>query len=58
MKCPNCSSKKHIEIITKGIRQEVVWDDDFIVKETTIFEKTDDNSQYVCADCGANLTKL
>lgn len=51
----NCGSKRVIETITGGMVQTVLWDGDFIVSETTTFERSDSNSTFKCADCGGDV---
>jgi ribosomal protein L32 len=55
-KCSKCGSKKMIETITKGITQEVLWDeDDYILEEKTYYNRTMKHSTYKCANCGNPL---
>jgi hypothetical protein len=54
IKC-KCGSKKIVETITSGMVQTVLWDGDFIVSETTTFEKSDKHSSFRCPDCGADV---
>jgi hypothetical protein len=53
-KC-SCGSQKVLETITGGMNQVVLWDGDYIVSETTEYEKSTRHSSYKCADCGAEL---
>ncbi|MEM0134961.1 MAG: hypothetical protein QXU18_07015 [Thermoplasmatales archaeon] len=55
LKCGNCGSESIKEVITGGMRQTVYWDEGYVVKSETKYEKSDENSIYTCEKCGAKL---
>ena len=55
LKCDKCGSTSIKEIITGGMTETVHWKDDYVVREETTYEKTDDNSEFICEKCGNKL---
>ncbi len=50
MKCPKCGNKSQFkEIINDGIKQELIYDDGYLIKETTTYEK--DAGKLICMKC-------
>ena len=49
MKC-ECGSTDFKEVIDKGIKQEITYEDGYIVKEETTYSK--DRGKAVCQKCG------
>lgn len=51
MECKKCGNKsKWLEIISRGIKQEIIYEDGCLVKETTTYDK--DAGVAVCGECG------
>jgi len=50
MKCPNCENKSAFkEIINDGMEQELIYEDGYIIKETTTYKK--DIGHFFCMKC-------
>ena len=48
-KCKKCGSTSFIEIIEKGMKQEIHYEDGYILKEITTYEK--DSGKMTCEKC-------
>ncbi len=49
--CPQCGKRKFTEHVS-GITQEVHYDNGFIVKEETCYQKNFKGSYVTCDNCG------
>ena len=51
MKCKKCDNEGDFkEIIDKGIRQEITYEDGYITKEITTYKP--DEGKAICSKCG------
>ena len=50
-KCDKCGSTCIKETITGGMTQTVHWEDGYVVRAETTYEKNDDHSEFLCKDC-------
>lgn len=58
MKCEKCGNEKSwIEVIEKGIKQTIVYEDDYIVEETTCYDKDKDGCYAKCGVCNTVYTE-
>ncbi len=52
LKCDKCGSTSIKETITGGMTETVHWEDGYVVRAETTYEKTDDHSEFLCKNCG------
>jgi DNA-directed RNA polymerase subunit RPC12/RpoP len=52
--CPKCGSKKLTEHVS-GITQEVHYDDGYIIKEVSHYEKSYEHCYVTCDNCSAEF---
>lgn len=52
--CPKCRSGKEIEVIKGGMEQVVHWDEGYVVREETTYEKNLRHSTFHCDNQGCS----
>lgn len=50
--CPNCHKTEFTEFINEGIKQEVHYNDGYIVSELTTYSKDAKDCYVICNSCG------
>ena len=50
--CPNCHKNDFTEFINEGIKQQVRYNDGYIVSEVTTYTKDVNDAYVICNSCG------
>lgn len=54
MKCPKCgNTSKFKEIISEGMKQELIYEEGYVITETTTYQK--DKGELFCMKCNHKI---